>query len=144
MSFDPLSAIFDLGKSAIERIWPDPAKQAEELRKLSELKQNGDLALLEAQVKLLVGQLEINKMEAKHSSIWVAGWRPWVGWVCGASLLYVSLLEPIMRFIAMMCDYTGKFPVIDTSLTMQVLMGMLGFGAMRSFDKKTDGIKPKE
>ena len=73
MSFDPLSALFDLGKSAIDKIWPDPIKRAEELRKLEEMKQRGDLAELNAQVQLLSGQLDINKIEAASNNVFVSG-----------------------------------------------------------------------
>jgi len=137
MAFDPATALFELGKTAIEKIWPDPTKRAQELRLLEGIRQKGDLAMLDAHVKLMVGQMEVNKIEAASDNIFKSGWRPFVGWVCGASLLYVGILEPIARFIATMYDYTGGFPVIDTSLTIQVLMGMLGLGAMRSFDKKS-------
>ena len=136
MSFDPLSALFDLGKSAIDKIWPDPIKRAEEVRKLEEMKQRGDLAELNAQVKLLTGQLEINKVEAASNNVFVSGWRPFVGWVCGLGLAYASIIEPLMRFIAKLNDYTGTFPVIDTSITMQVLLGMLGLGVMRTREKE--------
>lgn len=136
MSFDPISAIFDLGKTAIEKIWPDPTKRAQEIRLLEEMKQKGDLAELDAHVKLLMGQMNINMEEAKHKSVFVAGWRPFVGWVGGFSLAYVSILEPLMRFIAIMVGYAGEFPIIDTTLNMQVLMGMLGIAGMRSYDKK--------
>jgi len=144
MAFDPLSALFDLGKTAIEKIWPDPTKRAHELRLLEELKQKGELAELNAHVQLLQGQMTINMEEAKHKSVFVAGWRPFVGWVGGFSLAYVSILEPLMRFVAAMMGYAGEFPIIDTTLNMQVLMGMLGIAGMRSFDKKqktqTDNI----
>ena len=144
MSFDPISALFDLGKTAIEKIWPDPTKRAEELRKLKELKQKGDLAELNAHVQLIQGQMTINMEEAKHKSVFVAGWRPFIGWVGGFSLAYVSILEPLMRFVAAMMGYEGDFPIIDTTLNMQVLLGMLGVAGMRSFDKKqktqTDNI----
>lgn len=147
MSFDPISALFSVGQSVIERIWPDPNKRAEEMRKLEEMKQRGDLAQLEAHVKLLTGQLEINKMEAQHKSIFVAGWRPFAGWVGGASLAYIGVIEPILRFVAKLNGYDGEFPILDTSVTLQVLMGMLGIGAMRSFDKRngtqTDNIGKK-
>jgi len=135
MSFDPVSALFDLGKGVIEKIWPDPTKRSQEMRLLEELKQKGDLAQLQAHVTLLQGQMSINATEAKHKSVFVAGWRPFVGWVGGFSLAYVSLFEPLMRFIATMVGYEGEFPIIDTSLNMQVLMGMLGIAGMRSFDK---------
>lgn len=136
MSINPLDALFELGKSAIDKIWPDPIKRAEEYRLLEQMKQDGDLARLSAQVKLLTGQLEINKAESSHKSVFVAGWRPFVGWVCGFSLAYVSILEPLMRFIAKLCGYTGAFPVIDTNLTMQVLLGMLGLVAARTREKE--------
>lgn len=135
MALDPISALFEAGKMAIERIWPDPIRRAEEVRKLEEMRQRGDLAELEAQVKLLNGQLEINKQEAAHKSIFVAGWRPFIGWCCGFALLYAAIVEPLMRFIAKMYGYTGEFPIIDTNITMQVLLGMLGLVASRSYDK---------
>ncbi len=136
MSFDPISALFDLGKSAIDKIWPDPIKRAEELRKLEEMKQRGDLEELNAQVKLLTGQMEVNKIEASSKNVFVAGWRPFVGWVCGLGLAYASIIEPLMRFIASTNGYTGEFPVIDTSITLQVLLGMLGLGVMRTREKE--------
>ena len=136
MSFDPLSALFDLGKTAIDKIWPNPVEAAAELRKLKEMQQRGDIAELNAQVQLLTGQLDINKIEAASKSLFVAGWRPFIGWVCGFGLAYAAIIEPLMRFIATMLEYTGEFPVIDTSITMQVLLGMLGLGAMRTREKE--------
>jgi len=55
--------------------------------------------------------------------------------VCGFGLGYVAIIEPIARFVATMTGYTGAFPAIDTTLTMQVLIGMLGLGGLRSLDK---------
>lgn len=136
MSFDPLTAALDVGKSLIEKIWPDPVKQSQEIRKLQELHQKGDLAILNAEVQLLLGQINVNKAEANHKSIFVAGWRPFVGWVCGLGLLYASLIEPLMRFIAKLSGYTGTFPALDTTITMQVLLGMLGLGLMRTKEKE--------
>lgn len=131
-----LTAIFSLGEAVINRIWPDANKRAEEMRKLEELKQAGDLARLDAHVKLLLGQLEINKTEAQNSNIFVAGWRPFVGWVCGVSLAYVAIVEPLSRFIAqVMFSYPGEFPVIDTEITMQVLLGLLGLAGYRTYEK---------
>lgn len=137
MSFDPLSTLFDLGKTAIEKIWPDPSKRADELFRLEQLKQQGDLALMKAQVDLLLGQIEINKAEAQSSSLFVAGWRPFAGWIGGVAFAYAAIIEPIARFVAKVAyGYQGNFPEINTELTIQVLLGMLGLGLMRSFDKK--------
>ena len=143
MSFDPLSALFDLGKTAIEKIWPDPSKRADELFRLEQLRQQGDLALMKAQVDLLLGQIEVNKIEAQSSSLFVAGWRPFAGWIGGVAFAYASVIEPIARFVSKVgFGYQGNFPEINTELTIQVLLGMLGLGLMRSFDK-TKGTDTK-
>jgi len=141
MSIDPITAALNVGKTLIEKIFPDPQKQAQEMRLLEELHQKGNLAELNARVTLLNGQLEINKVEATHSSIFVAGWRPFIGWVCGLALLYAAIFEPMMRFVAKMFGYVGEFPVIDTTLTMQVLLGMLGLVAARTREKEKNVSK---
>lgn len=136
MSLDPLTAIFELGKTAIEKIWPDPSKRAEELFKLEQLKQQGDLAKLQAEVSLMLGQIEINKVEAQHPSVFVAGARPAVMWIGAFGLAYAAVIEPIARFVArVVFDYVGEFPVLDTTITMQVLFGILGLGAYRTYEK---------
>jgi len=151
MSIDPVTAILSTGKWAIERIWPDPVKQAEEQRKLAELAQNGDLAQLDAHVKLMLGQLEVNKSEAQHKSIFVAGWRPFIGWVGGLALAYQFVIYPLLIWAWAVCKANGLIgdmdppPVIDSSALLTVVLGMLGIGTMRSVDKRnkvqTDSIK---
>ena len=147
MSLDPIAAVLSIGESLITRLFPDPAQQAQERLKLTQMAQDGDLARLDAHVKLMLGQLEINKVEAASKSLFVAGWRPFVGWVGGFALAYAGILEPLLRFVSSLNGYTGDYPEIDTAMTIQVLMGMLGIGAMRSFDKtkgtQTDCIKAK-
>lgn len=135
----PIPIVGDLIKSGfdlIDNLFTSDEEKAAERFKITELAQKGDLAELQAHVSLLQGQMAINAKEAGHKSVFVAGWRPFVGWVCGFGLLYVSLVEPIARFTATMFGYDGDFPVIDTSLTMQVLLGMLGIAGMRSYDKR--------
>ncbi len=141
MAFDPYTALLELGKVTIEKIWPDPTRQQQELLKLRELAQKGMLTELESHVKLMQGQMEINKIEAASDNIFKSGWRPFVGWSCGSAFLYAGLLEPLMRFIAtVVFEYKGEFPVIDTSMMIPVLMGMLGLGAMRSYDKPKNSL----
>lgn len=126
------------GKSLIERVFPDPAQKAAAELELMKLHQSGELAQLAAEVDLAKGQLAINTEEAKSSSLFVAGWRPFIGWTCGAAFGYVAIVEPVARFIATMKGYSGPFPVIDTTLTMQVLLGMLGLGGLRTLEKLKD------
>lgn len=143
MSFDPLTAIFDIGKSAIDKIWPDPIKRAEELRKLEELRQKGDENELNAHVQLMLGQLKINEAEAQHKSLFVAGWRPFVGWCGGAAMAYQFVLYPVLLWVWAILDAKGMIPagvnpppVLETGALFSIVTGMLGIGAMRSHDKR--------
>ena len=77
-------------------------------------------------------QIEVNKVEAAHKSLFVAGWRPAIGWICGLALLYSTIVSPILGIWFIV-------PEVDTSLLTTVLMGMLGLGAMRTFEK-TKGV----
>lgn len=127
-----------LGK-ALDAILPDPKAAADAKIKLLELQQAGALAELDAELKSALAQIAVNQEEAKSTNWFIAGWRPAVGWVCALGLAYVALFEPVARFIAsVLFDYRGAFPVIDTSLTMQVLLGMLGLAGMRTFEKHKD------
>ena len=81
--------------------------------------------------ELSKGQLEVNKVEAAHKSLFVSGWRPAIGWICGLALLYSTILAPILGI-------WFTVPPVDSSLLTNVLMGMLGLGAMRSYEKKNN------
>lgn len=143
MPFDPLTALFEAGKMAIERIWPDPIRRAEEVRKLEEIRQRGDLAELDAHVKLMLAQLEVNKMEAQHKSVFVAGWRPFIGWVGGIALAWQFVAYPMLMWLWTVAAAMGKIPagvesppILETGALFAMITGMLGIGTMRSFDKK--------
>ena len=130
MALDPISAVLDIGGKLIDRLWPDPLQAANAKLELLKMQQNGYLAQM-------VAQTDINKVEAASSNLFIAGWRPFIGWGCGFAFLYSALFEPFARFVStVVFSYQGNFPVIDTTLTMQILLGMLGMGALRSFDKK--------
>ena len=137
MSFDPISAALDVGKMAISRIWPDPTQQAEAQLKLSTLAQNGDLAGLNAEVKLLLGQMEINKIEAASKSVFVAGWRPFLGWVCGFGVAWHFILQPLISWISFLFDVDLKnAPQLDIGDLVVLLTGMLGLSQQRTSEKK--------
>tara|TARA_R110002126_G_scaffold28799_6_gene95861 strand:- start:1850 stop:2248 length:399 start_codon:yes stop_codon:yes gene_type:complete len=111
----------------------DLAKDIREAIKGKELDPNKQLDIA---AKLAEVQAKINTAEATHRSVFVAGWRPFVGWVCGLGLLYAVLLEPLLRFIFTVNGWNSQFPIIDTTITMQVLFGMLGLAGVRSYEKK--------
>ena len=100
-----------------------------ELKKLEDQAQ----ARLDAQV---TGQIEVNKVEAASSSVFVAGWRPAVGWVGAIGLGYNAVLQPVMSWTAsVVFDYSGGYPVVNNELLLYILGGMLGLGSMRTFEK---------
>ena len=86
--------------------------------------------------ELAKGQLAINAEEAKSRNIFVAGWRPFVGWTCGLALFAHFILFPSADVITAYLGYeTPTYPAFDMDTLMTVLLGMLGLGGMRSFEK---------
>ncbi len=137
MDITGLGTIFDFGSKILDKVFPDPAKAQEAKIELFKLQQNGELAQLAAETSIATAQIGVNTVEAANTSTFVSGGRPFVIWVGGFGLAYASILEPLLRFIAAVAfHYTGIFPAIDTTITMQVLFGVLGLGALRSYDKK--------
>lgn len=126
------SPITDLIGKVIDKIFPDPEAANRAKLMLLEMEQNGELA-----------QLEVNRQEAKHESIFVAGWRPFIGWVCGIALAYTFILTPLLLFIVnLIAIYGGGtpfdpalLPVLDIGALLTILLGMLGLGSMRTFEK---------
>jgi len=86
--------------------------------------------------ELAKGQIEINKTEAQHKSIFVAGWRPFIGWTCGIALCWHFVLAPVTMFVCAYLNITiPELPQFDMGSLMTVLMGMLGLGSLRTFEK---------
>jgi hypothetical protein len=80
-------------------------------------------------------QLEVNKVEAGHTSRFVSGWRPFTGWICATALGYHYILQPLLTFILYSLGHAIELPVFDMTTLTTVLLGMLGLGGMRSFEK---------
>lgn len=85
-----------------------------------------------------LAQIDVNKEEAKSENLFVAGWRPAAGWVGVAGMAYAGIVEPMAQFVAKVgFGYSGVFPEVNTEVSLQVLLGLLGLGALRSWDKKS-------
>lgn len=125
-----LDAILGIGNTLISRLIPDPAAQDAARLELLKLQQSGELATMTAQT-------DINKVEAANSSIFVSGWRPAIGWVCSLAMAYQYLVRPFLTaFYPVLI-----FPGLDDNL-WQLMMGMLGLGGLRTFEK-TQGVAKK-
>lgn len=122
-------AIVEAGKAILDRIIPDRAAAEKAKLEFEAVAQTQEF-----QTRL--AQIAVNQEEAKSASLFVAGWRPFVGWVCGSAFAYVAIIEPIARFICVVgFGYKAVFPTIDTMLTLQVLGGLLGLGGFRTWEK---------
>lgn len=120
-----LGTVLDIGKSLIERFFPDEEKRREAEAQLLQDAMKGELAQV-------VAQLEINAKEAMHPSMFVAGWRPAVGWVCVAAMAFQYLARPIAIGFNITTD---EMPGLDENL-WAILTGILGIGGLRTFEKQ--------
>ena len=124
-----LPTLLDGIKSVIDRVIPDKAAA-------EKAKQELESSESKAVFANALAQIAVNQEEAKSANWFVAGWRPACGWIGALALGYAAVVEPFARFIAKVgFDYAGAFPVLDTTITMQILFGILGLGAYRSYEK---------
>lgn len=125
---NPLSAALDIGGKLIDRLWPDPAQRDAAKLELLRLHESGDLARMTAQV-------EVNKVEAASASVFVAGWRPFVGWVCGSGLAIQFVVAPLATWGAELAGKHVTFPPLDMGTLLTLLGGLLGLGSLRTVEK---------
>jgi hypothetical protein len=88
-------------------------------------------------------QIEVNRTEAAHKSLFVAGWRPATGWICASGLGFNYIIVPLGNFALALIGDNTVIPSLDLSQMMPVLMGMLGLGAFRSYEK-TKGVSREQ
>ncbi|HEY0034618.1 MAG TPA: holin family protein [Devosia sp.] len=135
---DPLPVIdgvFAVGMKLIERFFPDPATADAAKLKLLEMQQAGELAQLAADTDLAKGQLRVNEVEAANGSVFTSGWRPFVGWTCGAAFAYKFVLAPFIVLALTAAGNPINLPVLDFTEMSTILLGMLGLGGMRTVEK---------
>ena len=82
-----------------------------------------------------LAQIDLNKQEAAPQSMFVAGWRPFVGWTCGVALAYHFLIAPLLGFVLVLYGIDTPMPEFEFSQLSTILMGMLGLGGLRSYEK---------
>ena len=121
--------------SLMDKLFPDPTAAAEAKLKVMQMAQNGDLAQLDADFKLATGQIDVNKAEAGSGSLFVGGWRPFVGWVCGFAFAFKFILAPLMAFTMAALGHPITLPVLDFTEMSTILLGMLGLGGLRTVEK---------
>lgn len=119
----------------LDKIIPDPQAAADAKLRALELAQKGDLAALDAELRLALGQIDVNKAEAT-TDMFRGGWRPAVGWVCVVGLAYQFVLQPVLPWVvALFGAQVPPLPAIDNESLMVLLTGMLGLGGLRTLER---------
>lgn len=133
---DLINSIIGKAGGIVSEVIVDKDKRNEINANLERLRLESLDKAQERETQLMLGQIEINKVEAGHESVWVSGWRPAVGWISAAGVGYSFVMEPIMSWGArVLFKYAGTFPSLNYSELMILVTGMLGFGALRTYEK---------
>lgn len=119
----------------LDKFFPDPAAANEAKLKLMQMAQTGELAQLDADLKLATGQIEVNKAEAASNSLFVSGWRPFIGWTCGAAFAFKFIIGPGAVVVMAMAGHPIVLPEFDFTEMSTILLGMLGLGGLRTVEK---------
>ena len=122
-----------LGK-VLDKVFPDPEQKAKAQLELMKLEQQGEFKELEAALERDVQQIAVNKIEAQSPDKFKSWWRPAMGWVCVLGFTYKVVGFPLLSWAAVVFDIPPP-PDLDTSALFPVLLGMLGLGGMRSFER---------
>lgn len=136
MSITGIGEIANFATDLVNKFWPDKT-QAEKDQLALQVQQ------MTIAANLTQGQIDVNKAEASSQSVFVAGWRPFVGWVCGAAFGWTFVIGPFLSFTLNAFKMSVSLPQLDLSQLSPVLMGMLGLGVMRTVEK-VNGLKMKD
>ena len=112
----------------LERLIPDKAQQDAAKNQLAQMALSGELAAV-------AGQIQVNLAEAGNRSMFVSGWRPFVGWVCASGLAAQFIIAPIATWVAALAHHPIVFPSLDMGTLLTLLAGMLGLGGLRTYEK---------
>ncbi|MCA0324041.1 MAG: holin family protein [Proteobacteria bacterium] len=144
MSF--LSALVPFGpvlEKVFDRVFPDPAARASAELDVLKMQQAGEFKVLDALVAGDAGQQLINAEEAKSDSLFKSGWRPAVGWICALALACQFFLIPLLGWAATNGLGWGAPPKLQLDELTTILMGLLGLGAYRTYEKvRGVSVKP--
>jgi hypothetical protein len=130
-----LAALIPVFTSLLDRVLPDPKVAADAKLEVLKLAQSGELAQLNADLQLATGQIDVNKVEAANSSLFVSGWRPAIGWICGAAFAFKFIGGPAAFVLSQWAGHPITLPVFDFTEMSTILLGMLGLGGLRTIEK---------
>lgn len=131
-----LQLLLPLISGVLDRVIPDPAQAASAKLEALKLAQSGQLAELDAQVKLALAQVEVNKADAGGASAMQRNWRPAIGWVCAAALAWDTIGRPVVTYgLAVAGHQVPDMPSLGSEQLYALLFGLLGLGGLRTVEK---------
>jgi len=141
MDITGIGSIFDFGSKVIDKLFPDKNEAEKAKIAMIQLQQEGAFKELELEYKAAAEQIAVNMKEAEHPSVFVSGARPAAMWVCVAGFGYNFIIFPLLSWASLNLNWQVP-PVIDSTIMMNLLFGMLGLAGFRSYDKK-NGVASK-
>lgn len=122
--------VLDIFGDALQSLFPDSAEREQKRLEYA-------IKVQETLNQLDLAQIEVNKVEAQSASLFVAGWRPFIGWVCGFAFAYTLIIQPFLIFLLAAAGHPLKdaLPNIDGDLLLYAMGGLLGLGTMRTVEK---------
>lgn len=144
---DPISNIASLANTILSRVLPDKAAQNEAKAKILEMQVSGEIAAtmqeLQSNAAATAAQTTTDNTEAGSSNLFVSGWRPFIGWICGAALGYNFIFRPLLTYTTLCFGGHFTAPPLEMASLNQLLFGMLGLATMRTVEK-VQGINAGE
>lgn len=122
-----IASVLGILPGILDRVLPNDSERARAQEELAKLAVTGE-------IQTMVGQMEVNKAEATSESIFVSGWRPFVGWMCGIGFAYATIGHVLLSWVSGFMGW-GMPPTIDAEILSTTLWGMLGLGALRTTEK---------
>lgn len=124
-----IQTLLPLIGTVLDRIIPD--KNAKE-----KAKQEIEKTLIDNAVALNLAQAETNKIEASHRSVWVAGWRPCLGWVAALGFAWMFVAQPIAQWLILLTGHEIPLPDFQTEALLELTFAMLGLAGLRTYEKQ--------
>lgn len=119
----------------IDKLIPDPQAKAQAQLQAMQMAQNGEFKEIDTQLQRDLAQIAVNQTEAQSPDFFKSGWRPFVGWVCGAGLATQFLVGPLATWIVGLMGHPLQFPSLDMGTLLTLLAGLLGLGTLRTAEK---------
>ena len=123
-----LGPIISVVSSVLDKVIPD--NNAKE-----KAKADIEKALIDNAAQINLAQAETNKIEASHSSVFIAGWRPFLGWVCGIGFAWIFVLNPILQWGLALYGINAVLPQLQSDVLMELTVALLGLAGLRSWEK---------